>query len=390
MTNFKDIKMQLSLGKVMAHYGHFPKSTDGRMHCPFHSPDKSPSLKYDLTSMPNRFKCFGCDACGDVFNFIQLSEPCTPYQSGIIAEMILNAPAPVFVPVAPQTNPEDKKEVEQKAEFNMPADRFINLLEAFMTLCPLPDEISKKYLQGKDVFNFRIFNPEKRSYVDFPYTAPNFQPETIEKFKIGFLGKKYADLVRALITQGFTEDELLFTKIFSRTKSGEIRASGFAGRILYPYIRNGRIVGLVCRQTEYSGVDKFMKCTTHPEANPMCLMNEDILDDCEYVLITEGVTDCIKACEAGIHSITPATIGIPNGTYELLAPKLEGKEVIICFDVDDAGKKGAIATQKKLKACGVGARIVDLPPSHVGAKRDVCDFINRFGAEAFHQLIFKV
>lgn len=389
MTKFNELKNRMSLGKVMAHYGCKPEGTKGEIRCPFHSPDNTPSLKYDLTSMPHRFKCFGCDARGDVLNFIQLSEPCTSSEVEKIAKTILMTPSPIFSPVETQTIPLEKEKEITKEIPTISTDRFINLLEAIMDLCPLPNDIVQKYLLGQEGFSFDLFDQKENGYVETSYQPPNFQSETLKHFRVGFLGKKYADLVKTLKAQGFTEDELLFTKIFSRTKSGEIRTGGFAGRILYPYIRQGRVVGLAGRQTEYSGIDKFKKCTTHPEANPVRLMNEDVLDTCDYVLITEGVTDCLKAHEAGVQSITPATIEIPNDTYELLAPRLKEKEVIICFDTDDAGKKGAVATQTKLKNCGIESRIAKLPPSKKG-KKDVCDFINRFGAEAFRQLIFKV
>ena len=389
MPDFEELKNRLKLGKVMASYGHAPEGIRGRMKCPFHSSDDTPSFSYDLSIKPHRFKCFGCDARGDVLNFIQLKEPCDPFQAGVIADRILEDPAPLLIPISTQTKTVTKQKESQEVIPTISSDRFISLLENFMYLSPIPNNMADKYLLGKSRFNFEVFKP-KEGKTEVSYESPNFQPKTLRKFRIGFLDGQYSRLISSLLKQGFNEEELLSTGIFIRTGSGQIRtAKNFMYRILYPYIRHGKIVGIAGRQTRGATSNKFTKCTTHPEANPVRLINEDVLDSCDYVLITEGVTDCIKACEAGIPSITPATIEIPNDAYELLAPRLNGKDVIICFDTDEAGKKGAITTQAKLKDCGVESRIVDLPSSKKG-KKDVCDYINHFGTEAFHQLIFKV
>jgi DNA primase len=75
-----EIKAQLSIGTVLAHYGLKPDKHD-RLHCPFHL-DKTPSLQ--IYPKTNTYCCFSsnCTAgTGDVIQFIQLMEKCNKHEA---------------------------------------------------------------------------------------------------------------------------------------------------------------------------------------------------------------------------------------------------------------------------------------------------------------------
>jgi DNA primase catalytic core len=75
-----EIKAQLSIGTVLAHYGLKPDKHD-RLHCPFH-PDKTPSLQ--IYPKTNTYCCFSsnCTAgTGDVIQFIQGMEKCNKHEA---------------------------------------------------------------------------------------------------------------------------------------------------------------------------------------------------------------------------------------------------------------------------------------------------------------------
>ncbi len=73
----KDIKAHLSIETVLKHYGLTPNKTN-HVCCPFHD-DKTPSLK--IYHETNTYNCFGCDANGDVIQFIQDKENCTKHEA---------------------------------------------------------------------------------------------------------------------------------------------------------------------------------------------------------------------------------------------------------------------------------------------------------------------
>ena len=54
---------------IVEQYGFHP-DRKGFIHCPFHQGDSSASLKV----YENDFHCFGCNANGDIFKFVQLMD----------------------------------------------------------------------------------------------------------------------------------------------------------------------------------------------------------------------------------------------------------------------------------------------------------------------------
>lgn len=67
MDIFQEIKTKLSMKEIYSFYTNANKINKNYALCPFHS-DKSPSLYvYD-----KKFKCFSCDASGDMFDFVGL------------------------------------------------------------------------------------------------------------------------------------------------------------------------------------------------------------------------------------------------------------------------------------------------------------------------------
>lgn len=67
----EQIKQTYSMGDVVLRYGlHVNRA--GFINCPFHSGDRSASLKI----YPDSFYCFGCGAGGDIFAFVERMEGC--------------------------------------------------------------------------------------------------------------------------------------------------------------------------------------------------------------------------------------------------------------------------------------------------------------------------
>lgn len=64
MNFFQKVKSAVSTKDAAALYG-IKVGRNKMVCCPLHS-DKNPSMKVD-----NRFHCFGCEADGDVINFVE-------------------------------------------------------------------------------------------------------------------------------------------------------------------------------------------------------------------------------------------------------------------------------------------------------------------------------
>ena len=74
MNVFEAVKQSVTTRQAAEHYG-VRVGRNGMCVCPFHA-DKNPSMKVD-----RRFHCFGCQADGDVIDFVSRLESCQPQGS---------------------------------------------------------------------------------------------------------------------------------------------------------------------------------------------------------------------------------------------------------------------------------------------------------------------
>lgn len=404
--NIQDLKIRLSLEAVLRHYGEAPLCfPDGNLLCPFHY-ELSPSFHYNLQI--NRFYChgLGCGVKGDILEFIGLKENCESDVAILIATQILGESTKTELSGAPDHSESQaaratpRKQQRPKAPLHLPLSlahiippaRYMNLLDAIMANFSLPDDIAEQYLHSSADrwITGRVYDyengPQFRKEI---YRSPHFTKETVDKFQLGYCGSKYKDILIDLKEQGFTEEELMQTGVFKREKRGHLRLREIMqGRILYPFLKEGRVVQMIGRKCQGFRTDnKYTYTRSHPLISR--IFHEDILQTAEAILITEGVTDCIKANEAGVPAIAPVATHFPDRVIMDLARRLKGKTVGICFDNDFncSGQKGALFTQAKLYEHGVETKIITLPRQPNAQKIDVCEFINTHGAQAFHSFL---
>lgn len=72
------VRERVNIGEVLALYG-LQANRAGFLHCPFHSGDRSPSLK--VYPEQNSWHCFGCNKGGTVLDFVMEFERCSFLQA---------------------------------------------------------------------------------------------------------------------------------------------------------------------------------------------------------------------------------------------------------------------------------------------------------------------
>lgn len=97
----------------------------------------------------------------------------------------------------------------------------------------------------------------------------------------------------------------------------------------------------------------------------------------DTVFICEGELDALLLESLGISAVT--STGGAQSFQRSWGRMLEGREVFICLDNDDAGVKGAIRIQRFLPK----AQCVALPP---GDAKDVTEFIGKYGLKKFLEI----
>ena len=99
--------------------------------------------------------------------------------------------------------------------------------------------------------------------------------------------------------------------------------------------------------------------------------------DHQEIYLVEGEKDCLTMISAGFNTVT-----FTGGANSIPKPYLKyfsGKDVIIIYDIDEAGRKGAVAVAQALGRISNTTKIVDLPPGELPAKGDITNYYEKLG-----------
>jgi hypothetical protein len=107
----------------------------------------------------------------------------------------------------------------------------------------------------------------------------------------------------------------------------------------------------------------------------------EVLASTKTVYIFEGEPDCLLALSLGYPAIT---FGAANNWKDTWTQYFSGFDVIVCYDNDEAGNKGALALEGKLEPICKSLKVVEFPKG-----QDFTDFFTTSGntKDAFDTLI---
>jgi hypothetical protein len=233
--------------------------------------------------------------------------------------------------------------------------------------------------------------------------------ETIDRLLIGYAP------VDGLSLQVAMEDVFHHDVI---EKSGLIIKTGagwtdfYQGRYIFPYWKNGKVEYTIGRRIEGLTPDKeyelgkYKKQILYKKNNESgqgreyisqiikndVFYGEDSLRDAHNCIITEGVTDCIMAIQAGFPCISPVTVQFKKTDYDKmyeLCKKIN--TVYICNDseISGVGDKGAKATAEYLVSKGINVCIVRLPKNENIDKMDLAEFLKTNSTGKLKELMLQ-
>jgi len=130
------------------------------------------------------------------------------------------------------------------------------------------------------------------------------------------------------------------------------------------------------RQDPAFGNDKI----TYPKGAEAQLYDWDTLAEThtdKQLVISEGELDRLLLISKGIPAIT-STHGAMTFKDEWVEKVGKGRKIYICFDRDEAGRKGAERVAKMVEKGGNETHIITLP-EEVGDKGDITDYFTKLG-----------
>jgi DNA primase len=323
--------------------------------CPFHE-ERTPSFGIDPTQKV--YYCFGCQAGGDVFKFVQETEN-VDFKGAL--ELLADRCGIEL---------EREEEDPEAAKRRRGRERLLELLartSAYYERClwESPEAArARDYLLGRGLGE-----------------------EILREFHVGYAPSAWDRVLTGSLRGGFTEAELYATGLAQRSQENRRLYDRFRSRIMFPLAdTRGRVLGFGARALSQDQRPKYLNTSDNTVYHKgLHLYGADLARahaaKAGQTILCEGYTDVIALHQAGIRN----TVGLMGtaltaeqvGELARMAPT-----VLLALDADSAGQEAmlraaGLAAKRKLEL-----RVVPLP---VGT--DPAELVQGGGAYAIEQAV---
>ena len=323
--------------------------------CPFHS-EKTGS--FSVSPDKQIYHCFGCKKGGGVINFIMEEENLT--------------------------FPEAVRFLAKRAGMEVPEDESDRELHRRrQRLLDLNRDAARYYYQV-------LQGPEGRAvqaYLD----RRQIKKSTAVKFGMGASPNSWDSLLLAMTKKGYTKAELLEAGLVVQNRNGGLYDK-FRNRLMLPVIdTRGDVVAFGSRVLDKSE-PKYMNSSETPvysKRQVLYGLNLAKKTKRPNIILCEGNLDIVTLHQAGFDNAV-ASMGTALTMEQIRLLSRFTKELVLCYDNDNAGK---IATERALKLLNdseFSVKVLQLPRRLVDGqyiKQDADDFIKFQGADAFERLL---
>jgi DNA primase len=318
--------------------------------CPFHE-ERTPSFGIDPTQKV--YYCFGCQASGDVFTFVQETEG-VDFKGGL--ELLAERYG-----VELEREEEDPREAERRKR----RERLLELLArtaAYYERCLWDSEEAKgarEYLLGRGLGE-----------------------EILREFRVGYAPSAWDRVLNASRRGGFSEQELYATGLAQRSKENGRPYDRFRSRIMFPLADiRGRVLGFGARAMREEQRPKYLNTSDNDVYHKgLHLYGSDLARAhaarAGEVILCEGYTDVIALHQAGLRNAV-GLMGTALTAEQVGELARMASTVLLALDADSAGQEAMLRASSLAAKRKLELRVVPLP-----AGKDPAELVQEGGAEA--------
>ena len=318
--------------------------------CPFHE-EKTPS--FSVNPDLQIFKCFGCDAGGDVFKFVQEIDRVSFVEAvGFLAER--------YGIELPEEGGDQRDEL---------ADELYRA-----------NELAAKYYEymlRQDAGRPALAYLHKRGLSD----------ETIERFRLGFAVPGWTSLLEMAGRRGFKPEMLERAGLALPSRRGSGHYDRFRNRITFAiHNPSGRVVGFGARGLSPDDEPKYLNSPESPiyhKSSVLYGLNEsrDAIRRGDNAIVVEGYMDVLRLAQSGVHEVVASSGTALTAEHCRLLARY-ARRVVLLFDGDAAGSNAAMRGLGAVLDTGLDSRVVSLPGGH-----DPDSFVRGEGPDALRELL---
>lgn len=347
----EEIRDTADIVEVVSDYVKLKKSGKNFLGlCPFHS-EKTPS--FNVSPDLGIYKCFGCDASGDVFSFVEEME-------GVGFTEAARSLADRYGIELPEGKSEEDERESTLREGIYHALRFAGMYYHKMLRETDEGVNARRYLKERD-----------------------FTWKTIRHFGLGYAPENGSLLYEAAVDTGISEEYLQEAGLIRPSKHGQGYYDVFRGRLMFPIFNpSGKVIAFAGRVLSGNQQAKYINSAQTPVYNKSEVVyatnfaKQEIRRQNEAVLV-EGYTDVMALHQAGVKQAV-ATSGTSLTEGQMRTIHRYGETIVMLYDSDQAGLNAMKRGIRMALEEGMAVRMLDLPEGE-----DPDSFIKQFGRESF-------
>jgi DNA primase len=323
-------------------------------NCPFHD-ERTPSFK--VNPRDKLYYCFGCEASGDVFRFVEEKEGLT------FPEAVESLAERYGVELERESeDPRAEEKRRRKARLWELLERTAKFYERYLWESPKAER-ARNYLAERGLGE-----------------------EVLRRFGVGMAPSPWDQVLTGSQRAGFKVEELMAAGLAQKGRQGG-HYDRFRNRITFP-IRDqrGRVLGFGARALSPDAQPKYLNS---PEGElyrkSHTLYGIDRargpIAKARRALVVEGYTDVLALHQAGVEeavaimgtAITPEQISMLAGLTDL---------VVLALDADRAGADAMIRAQKVAGGRGLELSVAAMPEGE-----DPADMLQEGSVDRFMELV---
>ncbi len=331
-TPVEQIKERLNIADVVGAYLKLERSGASlRAKCPFHN-ERTPS--FFVSPARGSYYCFGCQAKGDIFSFVQAFEGL----DFVGALRVLASRAGV------ELRRLDPKVQSEHARLYLTLEKAARFFE--------------KTLAG---------SAEAGEYL----AVRGLSPATILAWRVGFAPNDWRSLFEHLLKEGCKPQEMERVGLVKKKEGGaggDRYYDAFRGRIIFPIVDSAsRVIAFSARILPAYDDGKTGKYINSPET-PLFSKSEVLygFDRAKFevrrrdsAIVVEGQMDLLMAHQAGFVN-TVASSGTALTDRQLLRLGRLSQNLLVAFDADSAGEKAAERAIRLALGQGFNVKVIAL------------------------------
>ncbi len=347
------LKAQVDIAGVVSEYVRM-RRVGNRLSglCPFHN-EKTPS--FWVYADKQFYKCYGCDAGGDVISFVMTIEGLTFW------EAVKRLAEQNGIPLPKQSSATDDATKLRAAMYEMHEIALDHFRE---NLAGKGGEPARAYIRKRGVTE-----------------------ESIRHFGIG-LAEQGSRLTRIFESRRFSREQMEASGLIGRREDGSLY-DRFRNRLMFPiHSETGKIIAFGGRALDPEDKAKYMNSPEtgiYKKSQILYNLNraKKTAMQADRLVLVEGYMDVVGATQAGVVEAV-ATCGTALTNEQIRSMKRHTQNLHLNFDPDAAGANAAERSIKLLLDESMRVRIVELEGG-----LDPDEYVKQHGAEAYQERVSK-